>query len=389
MRAPDAELPPPRRAAVSEMERLPKVSLHDHLEGALRESTIVEIGTGLGLVLPAEEPQALSAWFAERAHAGSLVAYLESFWITDAIMQTAENLHRVAYEYALDLAADGVVYAEVRWAPEAKLRGGMTLDEAVETVQAGLEAGVSEARKAGRDLVVNQLLCAMRNGPHAPAIADLSLRHRERGVVGFDIAGPERGFAPSMHKEAFDLLARNLMPVTVHAGEADGIDSIASALVDGRALRLGHGVRIIEDVSVTDAGVVTGHVASWVRDRGIILETSPTSNLHTGAYPNSEGGLAAHPFEMLRRAGFAVTVNTDNRLMSQTTLSAELAKLADAFGYGHDDLLTFQLTAAAGAFVDQDARRALAAKIRAGFDRVNGGADSGLRRRDYASGHTG
>ncbi|MEV7630648.1 adenosine deaminase [Actinoplanes sp. NPDC089786] len=343
---------------------LPKVSLHDHLEGALREQTILELGAELGLELPAGDPEDLAAWFLHRADAGSLVAYLESFWMTDAVMQTVPGLHRVAREYVLDLAADGVVYGEVRWAPEAKQRNELTLDEVVEAVQAGIEDGMAGATAGGRPIEVRQLLCAMRNGRRAREIAELALRHRDRGVVGFDIAGPETGYPAGAHRDAFDLLAHELFPVTVHAGEADGPASIAGALVDGRALRLGHGVRIAEDLGPRDE---LGPVARWVRDRRVALETSPTSNLHTGAVAAWGDTMADHPFERLRRLGFTVTVNTDNRLMSQTTLSHDLARLTQAFGYGLDEHERFQLDAARAAFVDHDVRTRIIERIRDGF----------------------
>ncbi|MFI9557444.1 adenosine deaminase [Nonomuraea endophytica] len=341
---------------------LPKVSLHDHLEGGLRESTILEVGQTLGLALPAGDVESLSDWFLGVAHSGSLVTFLESFWMSDAIMQTADVLSRVACEYVLDLAFDGVIYGEVRWAPENKLTKGLTLDEAVEAVQSGLETGQAMAAKRGHRIVVRQILTAMRNGTNSVEVARLAVRWRVRGVVGFDIAGPESGFPPSLHREAFDLLAGELFPVTVHAGEADGVDSIRSAIVDGRACRIGHGVRIAEDIKGTELGPV----ARWVRDRGLILETSPTSNLQTGAVTSAGGSLNDHPFDRLYRLGFAVTINTDNRLISQTTLSHEIALMCAAFGYGPADLERFQLNALSGAFVDAEERAELEADIRHG-----------------------
>ncbi|WP_083459076.1 adenosine deaminase [Jiangella muralis] len=351
---------------------LPKVSLHDHLEGGLRASTILEVGQTLGLDLPAGDVESLSDWFQGVAHSGSLVTFLESFWMSDAIMQTADVLSRVAGEYVLDLAADGVIYGEVRWAPENKLTKGLTLDDAVEAVQAGLETGRAMAAARGHRIVVRQLITAMRNGPNSAEVARLALRWRDRGVVGFDIAGPEAGFPPSDHREAFDLLAGELFPVTVHAGEADGVGSIRSAIVDGRAHRLGHGVRIAEDIATTDAGTRLGPVARWVRDRGVVLELSPTSNLQTGAVTAAGASMTDHPFDLLYRLGFAVTVNTDNRLISQTTLSREIALLCAAFGYGPADLERFQLNALAGAFVNPDERAELEAAIRHGYGRHTG-----------------
>ena len=347
---------------------LPKVSLHDHLEGALREETVLDIGRQLGLTFPADDTQSLAGWFTDVSNSGSLVSYLESFWITDMVMQTQDSLARVACDYVLDLAFDGVVYGEVRWAPEAKTTQGMTTDQAVEAVQAGIEDGQKQAAADGKTIVVRQILSAMRNGPHASDIAQLALRHRGRGVVGFDIAGPEAGFPPSAHRAAFDILARQLFPVTVHAGEAEGTDSIRSALVDGRALRLGHGVRIMEDITMRAGVAELGNIARWVRDRRIVLETSPSSNLHTGAVARWATTIEEHPFALLDKFGFVVTINTDNRLMSQTTLSHDTALLCEAFGYGLDDLERFQLNALTAAFIDHDERVAIEQQVRAGFE---------------------
>ncbi|GAA2828589.1 adenosine deaminase [Kribbella solani] len=364
MSSPRDVRPLPAAGDLPRVRELPKVSLHDHLEGGLRESTILEAGESLGLALPADDVESLGAWFLRAANSGSLVTVLESFWMSVAVMQTADVLSRVACEYVLDLASDGVIYGEVRWAPENMLTKGLSLDDAVEAVQSGLETGIATAAAQGHRIVVRQLLTAMRNGANSLEIARLALRWRDRGVAGFDIAGPEAGFPPSLHRDAFELLASEFFPATVHAGEAAGLDSIRSALVDGRASRLGHGVRITEDIDATGTGPRLGQVARWVRDHGVVLETSPTSNLQTGAVPS--GNLAEHPFDLLHRLGFAVTVNTDNRLISQTTLSHEIALLCDTFGYGLPDLERFQLNALSAAFVDAGERAQLEAVIRTG-----------------------
>jgi len=347
---------------------LPKVSLHDHLDGGLRPATIVELAGAAGVELPTTDPDALGEWFADQSNSGSLVEYLKTFDVTTSVMQTADQLHRVAKEFVEDLVVDGVVYGEVRWAPEQHLRGGLTLDETVEAVQAGIEEAVDAAD--GR-IRIGQLVTAMRHADRATEIAELAVRHRDRGVVGFDIAGAEAGFPPSNHRAAFDYLASELFPVTVHAGEADGLASIRSALVDGRALRLGHGVRIFEDVTLSDAGdgstlASLGEVASWVRDREIPLEVSPSSNLQTGAIAAWGDDLADHPFDVLYQLGFRVTVNTDNRLMSDTSLSKELALLAGTFGYDLDDLAAFQINAALGSFLPLEDREEIIAIITAG-----------------------
>jgi adenosine deaminase len=355
------------------IDDLPKVSLHDHLDGGLRPETIVEIAAETGVALPAEDPEALERWFTTTADSGSLEDYLATFETTIAVMQSAASLERVAREFVLDLAADGVVHGEIRWAPEQHLRAGLTLDAAVEAVQEGLEQGVQEAAAHGSRLGVGQLITAMRHTDRSLEIAELALRHRERGAIGFDIAGAEAGFPASRHRPAFELLAAAHFPTTVHAGEADGLDSIRSALLDGRALRLGHGVRLAEDIRVErqddDASYVTlGELAEWVKDRRIALELSPSSNLQTGAIAAWGTELADHPFDLLYQLGFRVTVNTDNRLMSGTTLSRELALLSDAFGYDLDDLEAFQVNAAEASFLPLDERRELIDTISAGFE---------------------
>ncbi|WP_409047343.1 adenosine deaminase [Microbacterium sp. HA-8] len=352
---------------------LPKVSLHDHLDGALRPGTILELADAAGVEVPASDAGALGAWFADRSDSGSLVEYLKTFDVTTSVMQTAEGLTRVAREFVEDLAADGVIYGEVRWAPEQHLAGGLSLDDAVEAVQAGIEEGEDSADADGRSIRVGQLITAMRHTDRSLEIAELAVRHREQGAVGFDIAGPEDGFAPSLHRKAFDYLASEFFPVTVHAGEAAGLDSIRSALIDGRALRLGHGVRLASDLDVVSRSgdevlVKFGSLARWVRDREIPLELSPSSNLQTGAIEAWGEDLSDHPFDLLYQLGFSVTVNVDNRLMSNTSLTKELALLARAFEYDLEDLQTFQLNAAAGAFLTIEEREELIELIAEGFD---------------------
>ncbi|MDZ4046254.1 MAG: adenosine deaminase family protein, partial [Rhodoglobus sp.] len=227
---------------------LPKVSLHDHLDGGLRPQTIIELASDIGLELPATDAVGLGEWFAEKSDSGSLVEYLKTFDITTGVMQTREGLIRVAREFVQDLAADGVIYGEIRWAPEQHLARGLSLDHAVEAVQEGLDQGVEDARNSGHSIRVGQLVSAMRHADRGLEIAELAGRHYGRGVVGFDIAGAEAGFPAGNLRDAFDYLAKHFIPATVHAGEADGLESIRGALFDGRALRLGHGVRLAEDV---------------------------------------------------------------------------------------------------------------------------------------------
>ncbi len=352
---------------------LPKVSLHDHLDGGLRPQTIIELADAIGLALPAQESSALAKWFAEQSDSGSLVEYLKTFDVTTGVMQTHDGLARVAREFVLDLHADGVIYGEIRWAPEQHLTRGLSLDQAVEAVQEGLNAGVEEVAHAGGSIRVGQLVSAMRHADRGLEIAHLAVRHRNNGVVGFDIAGAEAGFPAGNLRDAFDYLAQHFMPATVHAGEADGLDSIRGALFDGRALRLGHGVRLAEDVVTSreddeNTYVTLGPVAQWVKDREIALELSPSSNLQTGAIEQWGDELVDHPFDLLYQLGFRVTVNTDNRLMSATSLSRELALLADAFDYDLTDLAVFQLNAAAAAFLPLEDREELSDRIIAGFD---------------------
>jgi adenosine deaminase len=310
---------------------------------------------------------ALGQWFRESADSGSLVRYLETFDHTVAVMQTHEGLYRVAKEFVEDLADDGVVYGEVRWAPEQHLQKGLTLDEAVEAVQEGLEAGVEAVGETGGEIQVGQLITAMRHADRGQEIAELAVRHRNRGAVGFDIAGAEDGFLPSRFRDAFTYLAQQNFPATVHAGEAAGLESIQSALVDGRALRLGHGVRIAEDILVEfddDAedtiGLVTlGDLSSWIRDRGIALEICPSSNLQTGAIAPFGESIESHPLDMLYQLGFNVTINTDNRLMSGVTLTDEFELLVETFDYDLDDLLELTLNAAEASFLPLEEKEAL------------------------------
>lgn len=364
----DAYLMPGGGASIT---ALPKISLHDHLDGGLRPETIIELATEAGVTLPAADPAGLADWFNEKKD--SLVEYLKTFDLTTAVMQTEDNLQRIAREFVQDLGADGVVYGEIRWAPEQHLARGLTLDQAVEAVQDGIEAGIADVQAGGGDIRIGQLVSAMRHLDRGLEIAELAVRHRSNGVVGFDIAGPEAGFPPSRMRDAFDYLAAHFMPCTVHAGEAAGLESIEGALIDGRALRLGHGVRIAEDIQVAhedddNTYVTLGPIAQWVKDREIALELSPTSNVDTRSFEQWGDELVDHPFDLLYQLGFRVTVNTDNRLMSRTSLSRELFVLAETFGYDLTDLAVFQLNAAASTFLPLEEREDLADIITAGFE---------------------
>ncbi len=351
---------------------LPKISLHDHLDGAVRPETMVELADEAGIILPVSDADGLSDWIAEQSGSGSLVEFLRPFDVVTGVLQSASALRRVAREYVEDLAADGVIYGEARWAPEQHLARGLTPEDAVDAVQQGIEEGEDAAAEAGHDIRVGQILAAMRQGASSARIARLAVAFRDGGVIGFDLAGPEDGFPPAAHREALDHLADEFFPVTIHAGEAAGLESIRSALIDGRALRLGHGVRIAQDIDVVSRSgdtveVVFGDLARWVRDREIPLELSVTSNLLTGAVTAWGDEVADHPFDLLYQLGFAVTVNTDDRTMCRTSLTRELALLAETFDYSLDDLERFQLNAAAGAFLPVEEREELIDLISDGF----------------------
>jgi adenosine deaminase len=342
----------------------PKVLLHDHLDGGLRPQTVIELAREVGYDgLPTTDPDELSAWFRRGADRKDLVLYLEGFAHTVAVMQTPEALERVAAECAEDYAADGIVYAEVRFAPELHLERGMTLDEVVRAVLAGLRRG-----SEGRPVEIRTLLTAMRTAARSLEIAELAVRFRDEGVVGFDIAGAEKGYPPSRHLDAFHYVARENFHATIHAGEAFGLPSIWEALQWCGAERLGHGVRIVDDIVVGEGGrVALGRLAAYVRDRRIPLEMCPTSNVHTGAVPAIED----HPIDLLRRLRFRVTVNTDDRLMSGVTLSSEFETLARVFGLDLAEMQWLTLNAMKSAFCPFDMRiRIINEQIKPGYARL-------------------
>lgn len=337
-----------------ELKAAPKVLLHDHLDGGLRPATIVELAAEAGHTLPRTDAGELGQWFVESADSGSLERYLETFDHTVAVMQTAEGIRRVASECVQDLAADGVVYAEVRYAPEQHLTGGLSLEQVVDAVREGFDDGMA---KAERPIVARQLLTAMRHQARSMEIAELSVAYRDGGVVGFDIAGAEAGYPPTRHLDAFEYLQRENAHFTIHAGEAFGLPSIWQAIQWCGADRLGHGVRIIDDITYDEPNgkVELGRLAAYVRDRRIPLEMCPSSNLQTGAADS----IAEHPIGLLTKLKFRVTVNTDNRLMSGTSMSRELALLAEAFGYGLPEFRWFAINAMKSAFIPFDERLAL------------------------------
>ncbi|SHJ30520.1 adenosine deaminase [Tessaracoccus bendigoensis DSM 12906] len=338
---------------------LPKVALHDHLDGGLRTATVLEHCAEVGHELPAREPEALGAWFYAAADSGSLVRYLRTFDHTVAAMQTAEHLHRVAREFVLDQAADGVVYAEARWAPEQHLQRGLSLEETVEAVRDGLAAGTHEATTRGTPIIARQIVTAMRHVEPSVTIAELAVRYRDDSVCGFDIAGAEDGFPPSRFLPAFQLLKRANLSFTIHAGEAAGLPSIWEARQLCGADRLGHGVRIAEDIQIVDGVAKLGRLAAYVRDARVPLEISPSSNLQTGVAAT----LAEHPVELLKDLGFNVTINCDNRLMSATTMTREYERLVETFGWDLDDIEFTTVNAMRAAFLPHDHRESMVREV--------------------------
>lgn len=359
------------RATHEHIHAAPKVALHEHLDGGLRPATIVELAGEIGHELPADTAAELAIWFAESAASGSLPRYLETFRHTVAVMQRPEHLARVARESVLDLAADGVVYAEIRWAPEQHLAAGLSLADAIEAVQAGIDTGRAEAAAAGHPIVVGQLLTAMRHASRGLEIAELVVEYRDRGVAGFDIAGAEDGFPPILHLEAFEYLRRENAHFTIHAGEAFGLPSIWQAVQRCGADRLGHGVRIVDDIDLAAAGGPRlGRLAAYIRDVRLPLEMCPSSNLQTQAVPGMTS-VADHPIGLLAELGFRVTVNCDNRLMSDTSMSREMALLVEGFGYSTGDLMWFTVNAMKSAFLPFDERLALITDvIKPGYARL-------------------
>ncbi|ETW25422.1 adenosine deaminase [Mycobacterium gastri] len=336
------------------IRQAPKALLHDHLDGGLRPATVLDIAGQIGYDdLPATDVDTLATWFRTRSHSGSLERYLEPFSHTVAVMQTSEALYRVAFECVEDLAADSVVYAEVRFAPELHIDRGLSFDEVVDAVLAGFAEGEKECAGAGRSIKVRCLVTAMRHAAVSREIAELAIRFRDKGVVGFDIAGAEAGHPPTRHLDAFEYMRDNNARFTIHAGEAFGLPSIHEAIAFCGADRLGHGVRIVDDIDVgPDGGVRLGRLASILRDKRIPLELCPSSNVQTGAVAS----IAEHPFDLLARTRFRVTVNTDNRLMSDTSMSQEMHRLVETFGYGWSDLERFTINAMKSAFIPFDER---------------------------------
>jgi len=334
---------------VSLLKGLPKVLLHEHLDGVLRPVTVIELAkTTKYDHLPTEDPRQLAQWFHQGANQGSLPKYLEGFAQTIAVMQTEEALERVAYEQAEDLSQDGVVYFETRFAPVFHTRKGLTHQQVVSAVLKGLERG-------RKDFGVSSglIICAMRNMDVSLEMAELAVDFRERGVVGFDLAGEEGGFPPKKHVDAFHYIQRQNFSITIHAGEGFGKESIWQAIQYCGAHRIGHGTRLIEDIAVVDGKAVKlGDLAQYVLDKRIPLEICLISNVHTGAARSLE----EHPFKIFYQAKFRVTLNTDNRLMSDTTMTKEFQAASETFGLSLPDFEKITINAMKSAFLPYDKR---------------------------------
>lgn len=332
--------------------RAPKVSLHDHLDGGLRVATVRELAAGIGHPLPADDDEGLRAWFFQGGRGADLPRYLEAFDQTVAVLQRADAIRRVAREFAEDLADDGIVHGEVRYAPELSIADGLTYDEVLEAILAGFAEGPA-------DVEVRLIVCALRHLDNAPEAFAAAARFADRGVVAVDLAGPEDGFPATAHVAAIDVAREAGLGVTLHAGEAFGPASVADAL-DAGAQRLGHGVRIVEDLAPDGT---PGAVAARVLTAGIPLEVCPTSNVHTGVAAD----VASHPIARLRDAGFRITLNTDNRLMSDVTLTSEAVAVHEAFGWGLAELEELTGTAVETAFVTDAERAALRDRVTRGY----------------------
>jgi adenosine deaminase len=351
-----------------QIKLVPKVLLHDHLDGGLRPQTIIDIAQEIGYTaLPTQDATELAIWFREACDSGSLVRYLETFSHTIAVMQRREDIVRVAKECVLDLACDGVVYAEVRGAPELFTEQGLSMSDVVEATLEGYDQGMKVAAAEGFTIVVRSLLCGMRQNKRSQEVAELVVKYRNKGVVGFDIAGPEDGFPPSDQKDTFDYLRKANAHFTIHAGEAYGLPSIWEAIQLCGAERLGHGVRIIDDIDFSGDEPKLGPLAAYVRDRRIPLELCPTSNLQTGA----AASYAEHPIGVLAKLRFRITLNTDNRLMSQTSMSFEMEEAVKAFNWGFTDLQRTTINAMKSAFIPYPDRLAIIEKvIKPGYAKV-------------------
>jgi adenosine deaminase len=332
-----------------ELKNLPKVLLHEHLDGVLRPKTVIELAKTVNYEqLPTQDPDELARCFHQGANQGSLPKYLEGFAHTIAVMQTEEALERVAYEQAQDLSEDGLVYFETRFAPIFHTQKGLTHQQVIAAVLKGLDKGRKDF-----GIQSGLIICAMRNMDVSLEMAQLAIDFRERGVVGFDLAGEEGGFPAKKHVEAFHYIQRQNFNITIHAGEGFGKESIWQAIQYCGAHRIGHGTRLIDDITVADGRIVKlGDLAQYVLDKRIPLEICLLSNVHTGAARNLE----EHPFKTFYQGRFRVTLNTDNRLMSDTSLTKEFEAAADTFGLSLEDFEKLTINAMKSAFLPYDRR---------------------------------
>ncbi len=356
--------------SLAEIRALPKVLLHDHLDGGLRTATILELADGCGWTpnLPTTDLAELQAWFTRGAASKDLLQYLATFEHTLAVMQTEVSIERVAAECAIDLGTDGVRYAEVRFAPELHQQGGLALEAVVDAVQAGFRRGVEVGAKAGHRLTLNTIICAMRTEPRSLEIAELAVRMRasDARIVAFDLAGAETGWPPSIHAEALQFARRNQMHITIHASEPPDIELITDALQHG-AERIGHGVRLLADTKNVDfmtGEMEMGRVARYVLERQIPLELAPTCNVQIGAVPSID----RHAIGPFLRAGFVATVNTDNRLMSNVTVSSEVHAVAEAFVLSRNEIGRLALNGIDASFGEWSERQGIRAEIEAAYN---------------------
>ncbi len=330
------------------IRQLPKVELHDHLDGSVRPSTIIELARESDVELPAREPGALAEWFHRGADRKSLKLYLEGFAMTISVMQTEESLERVARETIEDLAADHVVYAEIRFAPMLHVARGLNLEKVVLAVLRGMEAGRA---KTGTDFGL--ILSSLRDQQVSLETAELAVAFRDKGVVGFDLAGDEHGHPPKRHLDAFEYIRSKNFNITIHAGEAFGMESIWQALQICGAHRIGHATRLREDMVVSGTRIVQmGTLAHFILDKRVPLEMCLSSNVQTGAAES----LDEHPFPLYYRNNFRVFLCSDNRLMSDTTLSREMELAVKHYNLTLEDLEKITINAMKSAFAHHEER---------------------------------
>lgn len=347
------------------IRQVPKVLLHDHLDGGLRPKTVIELAKDIKYdKLPTEDPVELANWFHRGANKGNLTEYLQGFAHTCGVMQTKEALERVAFEMIEDMYYDGVVYVETRFAPVFHTEFGLTLDEVVQAVLDGLERG-----KQKYNVEYGLILCAMRNQNTSLQIAELAVKFREKGVVGFDLAGEEGGYPPKHHIDAFEYIQRENFNITIHAGEGYGKDSIWQALQWCNAHRIGHATKLVEDFEIDENGniVKLGYLAQYVLDKRIPLEICLLSNVHTGAVKD----LQSHPFGLFYKLKFRVFINTDDRLMSDTSMTKEFQFAVEYFDIGLDDMEKLTINAMKSAFIPyKDRIRIIYDIIKPGYQKM-------------------